>query len=159
MRPPQRASRCAPVDSRREAARSAPGKSACAPGPKRTPTPASRRAGAAAPPQSPERAATGEAAAPAAATSKEAAISGVTYAVLLGRADLAAALLDAGVAPRGYTATDLLFAACADEPLRVPSVNLKIPTNWCHSGYGDARHNGGAAVAARHTRRGTARRR
>jgi hypothetical protein len=55
----------------------------------------------------------------------------VTFAVLLGRADLAAALLDAGVAPRGRDATDLLFAACADEPLRVPSVNfqeVKIPT-------------------------------
>jgi hypothetical protein len=41
---------------------------------------------------------------------------------------LAAALLDAGVAPRGRDASDLLFAACADEPLRVPSVNSKIPT-------------------------------
>ncbi len=55
----------------------------------------------------------------------------MTFAVLLGRADLAAALLDAGIAPRGRDATDLLFAACADEPLRVPSVNfqeVKIPT-------------------------------
>ena len=40
---------------------------------------------------------------------------------------MVAALLDTGVAPRGCDATDLLFAACGDEPLRVPSVNLKIP--------------------------------
>ena len=45
--------------------------------------------------------------------------------MLLGRADLVAALLAAGVAPRGRAATMLLLAACCDEPLRAPSVNFQ----------------------------------
>ena len=129
MRPPPRASRRAPVDSDREAAR---GETACrnsgrAPGAKRTRTPAARRAGAAAPPRASRGAATGEPAAPAAAaTSREAEVSELyAFAVRLGRADLVAALLDAGVAPCGRAATMLLFVACADEPLRAPAVNFQ----------------------------------